>query len=99
MGIEPNAELHKLLNILASLPLSASNCVQLQEFETSRHCLFGESASQMNVVEGRASVGVTELLEALTSLGRIGDVQELANDGAFRHHTVLNPNIQASNVP
>jgi len=24
----------------------------------------------MNVVEGRASVGVTELLEALTSLGR-----------------------------
>jgi hypothetical protein len=26
----PRPKLHKLLNILASLPLSASNCVQLQ---------------------------------------------------------------------
>jgi hypothetical protein len=30
MGSNPPLTLYKLLNILASLPLSASNCVQLQ---------------------------------------------------------------------
>jgi hypothetical protein len=67
-----------LLNILASRPYTASNCVQFQRICQVRHRLLGDTALEMNVSERRSRTRMTELL--LRDFRRVSCVHDETRD-------------------